>query len=146
MRDPVFGLSDEQIERVGRQIAVDLVSRDTADRRANRTYIDHKYALDDWDDELFISQDMYEQWLSAVQQEKSSAITRRPWNEDTEFHMWLRDALVTLDVREQELVVQRDAGDIDIRTYQVARDLVDRARGALRKFLERPERQQLIGV
>lgn len=134
--------SDGQLEH----IAADIVAESTEKHRTDRVFMDKKYVQDDWDDELFISEDLYEDYLRSVQQEKVSAVTKRAWTTSSTFEDYLNDCLITLSVRLEELSAEVNFNIIDHRTYSMAKETADRSIGAIRRFLEKDERRRLIGV
>lgn len=136
------GYSDAQLDR----IASDIVAESTEKHRSDRVFMDKKYVQDDWDDELFISENLYEDFLRSCQQEKTSAVTKRAWDSMSTFEQYLQDCLITLDVRMGELSAEANFNIIDQRTYLMAKETVQRSVGAIRCYLEKDERRRLIGV
>lgn len=140
--------TDDEIERIGRLVAEDKEATDRALKDA--IWMADRYHRDDWDSELFVAVDLYEDWLRSVQQEKTSKITGRVWTEDTKFEDYLNDCLITLRWRIDEIRNESSLNvldyNIDVRTYQAAKDITERAMEAIKKFLEKPAHLRLIGV
>jgi len=98
-----------------------------------------------WDHDKYIA-DQYENWLRAVQQDKSEQATGKAYTVKSIFEEWLKDSLNALDVRKRELRSQRNSDDLDNNTFQNAMMVAELAIEATRKFLEKPANKRLIGV
>ena len=108
---------------------------------------------DDFDPELFIADDCYQMYLSAVQQGRCSHPDVEgvlggtvKYDRDTVFEGFLTDMLRTLWWRRGELKRERAQGHLDQPYYQECLKLVEMSEAAIKKFLEKTERQRLIGI
>jgi hypothetical protein len=133
--------SDSQLDAIAKEVS-GLASEE---RRADKQYMDKKYVKSDWDPELFIS-DLYEMWLSAIQQGQTSKINGRVWTEETVFEQFLQDSLITTKWRAEELQREYSFGLIDVRTFQMGKELCECSTAAIRIHLEKSDAQRLIGV
>lgn len=133
--------SDAQLD----SIAKEIVGRDTAKARENQTFFG-KYCEDNWDNELFISEECYENYLRAVQQGAKNKYTQRPYTRHGEFEDFLKDSLETLRFRLEELASEVSWNLIDHRTYNNAKMVNEMAMEAISKYLELPETARLIGI
>lgn len=105
----------------------------------NLVYLQPKTVVNDWDEEKFISENLYEDYLKAVQQEYILDLTFT-------FEKWLEKALKTLAHRREELKQELLVGQIDQQTYNNAKMVADMAETAIKHYLEKSDRKRLIGV
>lgn len=129
-----------------KRIADEIMQEKSAVDRANQTWLG-KHVHNDWDDDEYV-QVLYDQFMQTVQQGLVNKFTQKPYLVDkANFKDYLRDCLDTLKWRvETELQRELAFAEIDMRTYQNGKGLADMAEGAIRKYLDKTETQQLIGV
>lgn len=104
----------------------------------NTVYLSGKSVKDDWSDEGFIREMYDNNYLAAVQQGyRTETIT---------FEQYLQESLAQLENRRSELTQEVLTGNIDQRTYGNAKMVAELATEAIKKFLEKTEKQRLTGV
>lgn len=104
----------------------------------NHTMLDGKYVRDDWDDDAYIATLYDDVFLKLVEQEYRGL--------DYTFDVCLKECMGTLSWRREELIRERAMAIIDQHTYQNALALIEMSEAAIRKYQEKPDRLQLIGV
>jgi hypothetical protein len=100
----------------------------------------------DWSDEKFISEQMYEAYLFAVQEGKKNPDLHKTYGIHTTFEEFLQDSLHRLSMRKGELDEELAQGYIDHRIYNNGKDLIEISIGSIRKYLEKSEQSKLLSV
>lgn len=112
----------------------------------NHVYLDGRQVPKDWNEGAFISENLYEDFLRAVQTKRLCKATQKPYTSNSTFEEYLSDCKENLAFRKLELASERDEMIIDQRTYNNAKMVADLALEAIQHYLEQTERQRLIGV
>ena len=106
----------------------------------------------DWDAAGFLCE-LYEQYLSAVQQNRSSSVKIieftggvHGYGRKTTFEEYLRDCLRTLAWRRTELEREHVAGLVDLKVRANGLQIIEMSEEAISKYLEMSDRQRLIGI
>jgi hypothetical protein len=135
-------------ERIYSDVEIDAIAREVAKTgtHPNHVYLDGVEVPIDWDDDKYISENLYEDFLRAVQTDRRNAATGEPYTKESRFEDYLRDCLNNLSLRREELKVEREKQYIDQRTYQNATMVAELAEGAIIKYLEKSDTGRLIGV
>lgn len=104
-----------------------------------------KQVRDDWDDDGYIQQ-LYEDFLSAVQMGALRKADSLPYGATSTFEGYLRDCQSTLVWRRGELTRELSLCVIDNQTYNNAKMVIDMSEAAITKYFEKTETGRLIGV
>lgn len=131
--------SDAELDAIAAEVS-------RAASHPNHVYLDGRQVPKDWDEDAFISQEMYEDFLRCVQTKRICKATGKPYTSDATFEGYLQDSLDNLKFRRHELQEERGKGDIDQRTYLNALMVAELAEEAIKKYLEKNSVQRLIGV
>lgn len=104
-----------------------------------------KVVVNDWNDELYVN-DLYEQFLQTVQQEAKNKFSNITYDQSFTFEGYLKDCMSTLKWRRQELTQELARNDIDLRTYNNAKSVIEMSEGAIVKYLEKNDTMRLITI
>lgn len=128
-----------------RRIESEILAKQARDQGAGFS-IDGKLVANDWAEDTFISDNLYEDYLRAVQQGRVEKASGKQYTADTTFEEYLTDCLKTLEFRKIELSLDQTKGRIDTPTYNAAKEVAERAETAIKHYLEKSSRARLIGV